>query len=124
VATKIVDASALGALLFGEPDAESVASSLGKARLAAPGLLWFEITSVCLKKIRMHPQQQQQIASCFNLLEQLRIERLEIVHKEVVLLAQVENLTTHDASYLWLSRRLDAELITLDQRLASAAAMQ
>jgi predicted nucleic acid-binding protein len=29
-------------------------------------------------------------------------------------------LTVHDASYFWLARALDAELVTLDARLAHA----
>jgi uncharacterized protein with PIN domain len=39
MAVKVVDASALAALLFGEPEAEAVAGRLGDARLAAPSLL-------------------------------------------------------------------------------------
>jgi len=52
---KVVDASALAALLFGEPEAEKVASRLEKSRLVAPALLGFEIASVCLKKLRRDP---------------------------------------------------------------------
>ena len=37
--TKIVDASALEALAFGEPEAEAVAETLEDATLAAPSLL-------------------------------------------------------------------------------------
>jgi uncharacterized protein with PIN domain len=43
MAVKVVDASALAALLFGEPEAER----LGNARLAAPALLGFELANVC-----------------------------------------------------------------------------
>jgi len=39
---KVVDASALGALVFGEPGAEIVAKQLSRSTLAAPQLLWFE----------------------------------------------------------------------------------
>jgi len=30
-------------------------------------------------------------------------------------------LTAYDASYLWLARRLDAELVTIDRQLNTAA---
>ena len=33
-------------------------------------------------------------------------------------------LSSYDASYLWLARRLGAELVTLDARLAAAASMR
>jgi predicted nucleic acid-binding protein len=41
--TKVVDASALAAILFGEPAAEAVAERLTGARLAAPFLLDYEL---------------------------------------------------------------------------------
>jgi len=43
-AVKVVDASALAALLFGEPEAETVASALDGVRLVAPSLLAFRLT--------------------------------------------------------------------------------
>ena len=48
---QVVDASALGALLFGEPEAEKIADMLGSAKLAVPGLLEFEPASICLKSL-------------------------------------------------------------------------
>jgi hypothetical protein len=47
-AVKVVDASALAALLFGEPEAEDVVRRLDGARLGAPGLLVFELANVCV----------------------------------------------------------------------------
>ena len=52
---RVVDASAFAAILFGEPEAEEVVARLQGSRLAAPALLPYEIASVCLKKIRRHP---------------------------------------------------------------------
>ena len=60
MAVKVVDASAVAALLFGEPEADAVAAATG--------------------------------------------------------------LTSYDASYLWVARRLGAELVTLDRQLEKAAA--
>jgi predicted nucleic acid-binding protein len=37
-------------------------------------------------------------------------------------LAGRTGLTAYDASYLWLARRLNAELVTLDRQLERAAA--
>jgi hypothetical protein len=44
--TKVVDASALAALLFAEPAAEAIAGGLEGARLAAPSLLDVELANV------------------------------------------------------------------------------
>ena len=55
---KIVDASALAALLFGEPEADAVAVGLQDASLIAPALLGFEIANVRLKKMRRNPDRR------------------------------------------------------------------
>jgi uncharacterized protein with PIN domain len=39
---RVVDASALGALVFGEPEAERIAAQLSDGLLCAPALLLFE----------------------------------------------------------------------------------
>jgi hypothetical protein len=54
-AVYIVDASALGALAFGEPDAEAVAQALENATLVSPSLLWFKMVSIYRKKMLAHP---------------------------------------------------------------------
>ena len=92
-----------------------------KAVLVAPGLLWFELASVCLKKMRAHPGLADNILAAFNLLQQLSIESVAVDDVEVVRLALQEDLTTHDASYLWLARRLGVDLVTLDRSLLGAA---
>jgi uncharacterized protein with PIN domain len=46
MAVKVVDASAIAALLFGEPDAENISERLADGRLVAPALLGFELANV------------------------------------------------------------------------------
>jgi predicted nucleic acid-binding protein len=122
VTTKVVDASALGALLFGEPDASLVVERLDNADLAAPWLLPFELANICLKKMRRHPPLRDQLAAAFAMLANVEIAMVEIDHGEVVDLAERTGLTAYDASYLWLARKLGAELVTLDHQLRSVAA--
>jgi predicted nucleic acid-binding protein len=119
---KVVDASAIAALLFGEPDAEAVARQLGDARLVAPALLRFELANVCLIKSRQHPDQQPVLTAAFRLRSRLEVEEVAVDHDETLELAATTGLTTHDASYLWLARKLGAELVTLDKQLTRAAA--
>jgi predicted nucleic acid-binding protein len=52
----------------------------------------------------------------------MEIEEVEVSMAEVLLSADRENLTAYDASYLWLSRKLGLELVTLDGDLKAAAA--
>jgi predicted nucleic acid-binding protein len=120
-ATKVVEASAAAALLFGEPEAEAIAGRLSDARLVAPSLLAFELANVCLVKCRRHPDQREALLAGHGLRRRLRVEEIEVDHDVVVRLALETGLTACDASYLWLARHLGAELVTLDKALDRAA---
>jgi predicted nucleic acid-binding protein len=120
-AVKVVDASALAALLFGEPEGDGVVSRLGDARLVAPALLSFELANVCLVKSRRHPAQAAALAAAFALRRRLGVEEIEVDHDDAVALAVRTGLTAYDASYLWLARQLGAELVTLDAKLEHVA---
>ena len=121
---KVVDASALGALLFGEPKAGEIADKLGDAPLAAPTLLWFEVASICLKKVNAHENKTEDILSAFNMMDRLPIQGVEVEHQEVVQMARELGLTTYDASYLWLALRLDGDLVTLDEKMHKAMSLK
>ena len=119
---KVVDASALGALLFGEPEGPAVARRLREVGLIAPALLPFEVANVCLKKMRRHPDQRDALVIAFEMLDRMEVDIVEVNNREVLGLAQRLGLTAYDAGYLWLARRTGAELVTLDRQLEAAAA--
>lgn len=118
---KVVDASALGALVFGEPGAETVAKQLSRSALVAPQLLWFELASIAFKKTVKHAGLEGHIREAFRMASRLAIEILSVDHLEVIDLAAQARLTTYDASYLWLARKTGGELVTLDKRLLKAS---
>lgn len=117
---KVVDASALAALLFAEPEAETIAERLEGARLVAPSLLDFELANVCLTRIRRQPSQREALRTAFRLADRLRVETVAVDHTASLDLAEATGLTAYDASYLWLARALGAELVTLDRKLIAA----
>ena len=119
---KVVDASALAALVFGEPEAEAVAARLEGGRLTAPALLDFELANVCLIKMRRQPGAREALRAAYGLARRLNIETVAVDHAATLDLAETAGLTAYDASYLWLSRELGAELVTLDRALAAASA--
>ncbi len=118
---KVVDASALAALLFGEPEAEAITMRLESARLAAPALLGFELANACLTKMRRQPSQREALHAAFRLANRLAVETVAVDHGAALDLAEATGLTAYDASYLWHARVLDGELITLDRKLAAAS---
>jgi predicted nucleic acid-binding protein len=117
----VVDASALAAVLFGEPEAPKVAEQLGDSALVAPTLFSYEIANICWKKLRRHPEKRATLLEAYSLLSRMEIEEVEVSVPEALLLADRENLTVYDASYLWLARNLGLELVTLDSDLSAAA---
>jgi predicted nucleic acid-binding protein len=121
MAVCVVDASAIAALLFGEPDGPTVVARLSDARLVAPALLGHELANVCLMKSRRAPDQAVALAAAFQLRTRLGIEEVAVDHDRALALAVSTGLTAYDASYLWLARELSAELVTLDRQLANAA---
>ena len=110
---KVVDASALAAILFAEPEAEAIAERLKGARLAAPSLLEYELANVCLTKIRRQPSQREALRAAFRLVQRLKVETVAVDHAAVLDLAEATGLTAYDASYFWLARSLGGELVTL-----------
>jgi predicted nucleic acid-binding protein len=120
----VVDASALGALVFGEPRAKETAEALSHGPMVAPALLWFELTSICLRKVSTYPEQEEQILTAFLSVRHLAIEVVDVDHVEVIELARETCLTSYDASYLWLTLHLKGKLITLDRKLLNAANKQ
>lgn len=114
---KVIDASAVAAILFNEPDADLVIERIGGDTLIAPALMPFEVASVCRKKLVTHPQQRERLVAAFGLLSRLDITLESVDLASVIALAVETNLTIYDASYLWLARSRLCELLTLDRKL-------
>ena len=120
-ATKVVDASAIAALLFQEPNGESIVRQLEGFRLVAPTLFSYELANVCRMKCRRFPADQALLLAGFARRRRLEISERAVDHDAVIQLAAETGLTAYDASYLWLARRLGAEPVTLDAALLKAA---
>jgi predicted nucleic acid-binding protein len=118
----VVDASAVGAIAFGEPDGHTLAAHLKGETLLAPTLIDYELASIARKKTRAHPESAAQIQAALDAASRLRIQRVPVPAVDLLRVARDTRLTVYDAAYLWLARTRDAELVTLDRRLADAAA--
>jgi predicted nucleic acid-binding protein len=116
----IVDASALAAVLFDEPEAAPVMASVGGNPLLAPGLLRYEMASICAAKLRNEPKQARLTLQRYRLFSGLDIEFAEPDWDTLPLLARHWDLSAYDAAYLQLALKRDAPLVTLDARLAGA----
>lgn len=117
----VVDASALAALVFDEPDAALVRRRLQGLVLYSTSLLDYELANTALKKLRRRPDDSAAILAAMHVASALTVHREVPDMVQVLALASATGLTAYDASYLWLARRLDAPLVTLDAQLARAA---
>lgn len=117
----VVDASALAALLFGEPSGPEVAERLDGRALFAPTLLRYEVASVCLRKAREEPGKERKLRKALGLLPGLGVQEVQVPPEGLVDVARSTGLTAYDAAYLWLARELGVELVTLDARLEAVS---
>ena len=115
----VVDASAVAAVLFDEPESAPVVASVGDT-LLAPSLLRYEIASVCTTKLQREPARARLILSRYRLLASLDIELAVPDWETLPLLARQWALSAYDAAYLQLALARRAPLVTLDARLANA----
>jgi predicted nucleic acid-binding protein len=122
VTAKVVDASAVVALMFSEPTRDNIVERVRDADLCAPELVHYEVASACLKKIRARPMERDALLARLASVGELGIELVSVDIEQTTALAASTNLSLYDASYLWLARHLGIELVTLDQRLQKASA--
>ncbi len=121
VSVKVVDASALAALVFGEPAGDWVADQIRDCELIAPALLDYEMANVCLIKSRKQPAFRTALRRALAM-PGPGVETIQVDHMEVLTLAEHTGLTIYDAAYLWLAQSMGTGLVTLDKQLAAAMA--
>ena len=120
-ADKVVDASAWAAVIFLEPGFEATEARLDGRLLHAPKLLRFEMANICIKKLRMYSTERDLIRRQYEVSFAGSIQEYDVDHRAVVNLAERHKLTAYDASYFWLAKQLNCELVTLDGKLDAAA---
>lgn len=116
----VADASVLGSLFFGEPQAEQAWKLLRGAELFEPTILPYELASVARKKMLKYPQQRPAIFQALRLGLSMDMRWVDVDQAAAVELALEKGLTTYDAAYLWVSRLCGAPLLTFDERLRAA----
>ncbi|HXO40361.1 MAG TPA: type II toxin-antitoxin system VapC family toxin [Thermoanaerobaculia bacterium] len=119
---KVVDASAICAVLFAEEEEWRVKERVAGDSMVAPTLLSYEVANACWKKLRRHPERQPDMLEAYHRFARLGIRHLEVNFAAVILLAEATRLSAYDAAYVWLARALGVELVSLDRRLLQAAA--
>ena len=118
---RVVDASVVAAWCFREPRSAEALRLLRDADLYAPRLLAYELASIARRKIEAYPGNTQALNEALTAALMLPIRWSDVDHMAALHMALDADLTTYDASYLWLARALSMPLVTFDRRLAEAA---
>lgn len=117
---KVIDASAMAALAFAEPDADIVLDAIDGHRLHAPELLAFELMNVAWKRSRKQAAATHLFLESLEILDELGVQYRGVDRRRVVELGLATGLTAYDASYVWLARSLGLPLVTLDRKQRAA----
>jgi predicted nucleic acid-binding protein len=115
----VVDASAIAAVVFDEPEAAPIIASITGA-LIAPSLLRYELASICATKLMREPQRAKLILARYGLLARLELDYADPDWQSLPVLARQWGISAYDAAYLQLALARKAPLVTLDSRLAKA----
>ncbi len=89
--------------------------------LHAPTLLAYELASVALRKSRLNPHLQPALVAALEDALALDLVWADVDQAAAFELALDLDLTSYDASYLYLARSLGADLVTFDAKLSKAA---
>ncbi len=117
---RVVDASAIAAIVFVERHAADAAAQLNGFDLCAPSLLRFELTNVAVQKLRQAPLGAGEISEALEDGLNMITDWADIDCRQVLSIASRYDLTAYDAAYLWLSVSRGLPLVTFDSRLRAA----
>jgi len=119
---KVVDASAIAAIIFNEPRRPIAEAKLAGGVMHAPAFIDIEMASTCLKKIRAKLYPRPLLLAMYETYDRLTIRKSSTKLLDALELAERTKLSIYDANYLWLARHLGCGLVTLDDTLEKAAA--
>jgi predicted nucleic acid-binding protein len=119
---RIVDASAIGAVLLVEPEASWVHAQTEGMELLAPVILPFEVGNLCWKRSRLSPSDAENVVAVWAAWSSslpVRLVMPSAVH--TLRLAYETGLTFYDASYLRVAQEHAAAIVSLNARLVRTA---
>ena len=118
----VADASAVAEVLLARSQADAVRSVLAPhPELHVPEHFHVEVLSVLRRYSIRKELSERRSTVALAALEDLRTVRYPVMEMADVVWDLRASLTTYDAAYLALARRLDVGLVTLDRGLAAAA---
>jgi len=122
----VIDASVAIAIIRREPMAAAVGSAMRRpevagGRILVPDPFWIEVTNVLIRRHRATPEEALE---ALREVDEIGVESVRVDRALLLVgidMQQAHGLSAYDAAYLALAQVEDAQLLTLDARLAAAA---
>lgn len=112
---RVVDATAVSAVLFGEPAAEYIVEQLEDAVIIAPTVLESHLCEICLQKMDDSDGYDGHYLEALSLLQVMDLHYIKQDPSEIVRFAAERNITVSEAYYLRLVYAFDADLVSLNE---------
>jgi len=97
----VLDASAVGAILFREPQTHEIEKEIENGIWLAPTLLDYEVGSIYLKKIAKYPSLKRDLEKSYHLFSQLPIDRVEIPVAPEIRCPSMRVIDKHERTWQW-----------------------
>jgi predicted nucleic acid-binding protein len=122
----VIDASVAIAICLEEPSADAADQIIrtrraAGARLLVPMFFWLEVLNVLAMRYRLAPGR---VLEAIATLDGMSLETVDLDRPQLLLTLDVmarAGLTAYDAGYVALAEWADAQILTADERMASAA---
>ncbi|MDZ7737163.1 MAG: hypothetical protein U5P41_14550 [Gammaproteobacteria bacterium] len=114
---RVVDATAVSAVLFGEPAADYIVEQLEDAVIIVPTVLESHLCEICLQKMDDGDGYDGRYLEALSLLQVMDLHTIKQDPSEIVRFAAEKNITVSEAYYLRLVYAFDADLVSLNETL-------
>lgn len=117
----VIDASAILAVIVGEPERDRIVEMTGGHNLVGPGSIPWEIGNAFSSMLKQHRVSIEQVRQGLSIFQSIAIRYLAVDLKNALSIAHIANLYAYDAYFLDCAARHAAPLLTLDRPLRRAA---
>lgn len=117
----VIDASAILAVILGEPERDRIVEMTGGHNLVSPGSLPWEIGNAFSAMLKQHRLGIEEVRQGLSIFHSIAIRYLTVDLENALAIAHSVNLYAYDAYFLDCATHHAAPLLTLDRPLLRAA---
>jgi len=117
----VIDASAILAVIVGEPERDRIVEMTGGHTLVGPGSIPWEIGNAFASMLKQHRVGMDEVRQGLSIFQSIPIRYLEVNLQNALSIAHSTNMYAYDAYFLDCATRLAAPLLALDRPLRRAA---